>query len=104
MKLTEPPLATASIRISLSAAWTCGEACSGATLISGIGLTPCENDDIATRRAGFVGKGHLGWRTESQAVAGSKQMPLAGFNDDEGAGAYPHRLTNMRVGPGREPD
>src|ERR1019366_7499170 len=104
MKLTEPPFATVSIRISPSAPQTCGEASRGTILMSGIASAPGENDDIAARSGGFVGKGHLGGRAESQAIAASQRVPLAGFDDHETARPHPDRLANMRVGRGGEHD
>ena len=98
MKLTDPPLATISMRISLSTSRIVGEARQGRDLDLGHGLAPCEHDEIGAGRGGLVGQGHLGRRAESQAVAGPKQMTLAALEDDELARLHPDGLADMRVG------
>ena len=99
MKLTEPPCATVSISISLSAAQMSGEDFSGLDLDVSHGLSaPRKRNDIGAGRGALVGKGHFRRRSKSEAIAGAEFMAFAAFGDDERAGQHPEHLADMGVG------
>ena len=100
MKLTDPPFATVSMRISLSIARVFGEALNALISISDM-ASSWRGRRHSARRGAFVGQRHLGRAAEAEAVAGAEQMPLAALHDDEFAAA-PRRLADMRVGRGRQ--
>src|SRR5712691_6314512 len=96
MKLTEPPWATVSIRVSLSAAMTSGVA-RRATISSIFLLAPGDDDQVGGGRIGFIGERSVGWRAKAQAVACFQFMAGARLLDDELALEHPDHLTDAGV-------
>ena len=100
MKLTEPPWATVSIRVSLSAAMTAGVA-RMATISSISFLAPGDDDQVEAGCTGFIREGSVDWRAKAEAIAGFQIVAGAGFVDDQFALEHPDHLADAGVRDGR---
>src|SRR5712691_5058612 len=100
MKLTEPPWATVSIRVSLSAAMTAGVA-RMATISSISFLAPGDDYQVGAGRVGFVDEGGVGRRAKAEAIAGCELVAGTRFVDDQFALEHPDHLTDSGIRDGR---